>query len=330
MNKIINGDEINELSSREAMGLPNSFSDSLVDDIQAEIVALSSKPDEALCALIESRYHEKAIRYAAGAILSLRGDPRINTFSPDMQYIPGAVTVLGLDPDKVDDIVEQYRSYGVLREWIMKECPQYKANIPSFKIGKYCVTNQEYRDFLRDTGYQSLPSSWEFGSFPTHRANHPVFTVSPEDAEAYCKWLSHKTERSFRLPTEQEWEYVAGGQEHFEFPWGNTYEEDHANTIEEKILTTTPIGMYSRGNSPFGVMDMAGNVEEYTSSDYQAYANGETITDDLLESEGNYRVARGGSFTRFRDLARTRRRHGWYKKDIYVMGFRLAEDIYDS
>jgi len=116
-----------------------------------------------------------------------------------------------------------------------------------------------------------------------------------------------------------------GGDKGFEFPWGEEYNPNHANTIEEGILSTTPIGMYPLGDSPFGVMDMAGNVEEYTSSDYRAYADGETIADDLLTSEGSYRIARGGSFTRFSDLARTRRRHGWYKKEIYIMGFRLAE-----
>ena len=327
---IENESPINEMNSRTAMGLTAEYYPSKVDDLRVEIEALSRKSDEELAALVESRYHENAIRYSAGTILALRGDLRISARAPSMIFVPGAVATLGLDPNKVDNIVEQYRSYGVIRDWIMKECPEYKAVISSFKIGKYCVTNQEFREFLSCSGYEGIPSSWDFGYFPIHKANHPVFTISPEDAEAYCGWLSKETGRSFRLPSEEEWEYVAGGSERYEFPWGDRYAEDHANTIEEKMLTTTPIGMYPRGNSPFGVMDMAGNVEEYTSSDYSAYTNGEVVSDDLLASEGPYRVARGGSFTRFRDLARTRRRHGWYKKDIYVMGFRLAEHVNDG
>jgi len=327
MSKMIRGEDINALSNREAMGLSNSFTDSSIEDIQDDIASLSALSENDLCRLVESTHHDKKRRYAAGILLSLRGDPRINTLFPSMVAISGGKVLLGLNPDKVDDIVEQYQSYGVLREWILKECPQYEVDISPFKMGKYCVTNQEYRDFLRDTAHSSLPTSWIFGSFPTYHANHPVHTVSPEDAELYCKWLSQKTGRSFRLPTEQEWEYAAGGDKDFEFPWGEAYKPDHANTIEEGILSTTPIGMYPLGLSPFGVMDMAGNVEEYTSSDYRAYADGETIADDLLISEGSYRIARGGSFTRFRDLARTKRRHGWYKKDIYIMGFRLVEDF---
>jgi len=211
MNKMINGADINSLTSREAMGLPNSFTASSIDDIKNEIASLLAKSDDDLCALVESIHHDKTLRYAAGMILSLKGDPRINTFSPIMIPISGARPLLGLNPYKVDAVVEQYKSYGVLREWILKECPQYEVDMSPFNIGKYCVTNQEYRDFLRDTDYQNLPTSWEFGAFPVHYANHPVYAVSPEDAELYCKWLSQKTGRAFRLPTEQEWEYAAGG-----------------------------------------------------------------------------------------------------------------------
>jgi formylglycine-generating enzyme required for sulfatase activity len=69
---------------------------------------------------------------------------------------------------------------------------------------------------------------------------------------------------------------------------------------------------------------MAGNVEEYVADDYKPYPGSTAPQDDLVLANGNYRVARGGSFTRFYDLARCKRRHGHYPKDIYVMGFRLA------
>jgi formylglycine-generating enzyme required for sulfatase activity len=75
-----------------------------------------------------------------------------------------------------------------------------------------------------------------------------------------------------------------------------------------------------------GCLDMAGNVEEYTASYYAPYDKNQIIMDDLLES-GPYLIARGGSYTRFRDLARTTRRHGKYDSDLYIMGFRLAKDL---
>jgi formylglycine-generating enzyme required for sulfatase activity len=72
---------------------------------------------------------------------------------------------------------------------------------------------------------------------------------------------------------------------------------------------------------------MAGNVEEYVATSYRPYAQGRFVNDHLADMDRDYRVARGGSFARFRDLARTRRRHGWNAlSPVYVMGFRLAED----
>jgi formylglycine-generating enzyme required for sulfatase activity len=70
---------------------------------------------------------------------------------------------------------------------------------------------------------------------------------------------------------------------------------------------------------------MAGNVEEYTSSQYAPYPGGDYVVDDLNPSEHPYRVARGGSFSRFADLCRVSRRHGRYHSDLYAMGFRIAE-----
>jgi formylglycine-generating enzyme required for sulfatase activity len=82
--------------------------------------------------------------------------------------------------------------------------------------------------------------------------------------------------------------------------------------------------MFPLGVAACGAADLAGNVEEYVSDDYAPYPGAPVVRDDLVVAHGNYRVARGGSFTRFRDLARSRRRHGWFPRDIYVMGFRLA------
>ncbi|USD67357.1 SUMF1/EgtB/PvdO family nonheme iron enzyme [Vibrio sp. SCSIO 43136] len=318
---------INEMNSREAMGLPDSFVDTELDCLRQEYDVLKSLTQDELLLIIEGPMSPPAVRYAAGLILALKGDPRINSLCPQMITVEGATVKLGLPYDKVERVVEKYQQYGVIRDWIEKECPEHEVELTTFGIGKYCVTNQEYLEYLKDTGNKLLPTSWAFGVYPMHLSNHPVHTISAEQADAYCVWLSEKTGRAFRLPTEAEWEYAAGGPDGLEYPWGDQYLTGKANTVEEGLLRTTPIGMYASGASPFGVMDMSGNVEEYTSSEYVPYPNGVMIEDDLLISEGQYRVARGGSFTRFKDLARTRRRHGWYKKDIYVMGFRLAESL---
>jgi formylglycine-generating enzyme required for sulfatase activity len=97
--------------------------------------------------------------------------------------------------------------------------------------------------------------------------------------------------------------------------------------MELGLLSTTPVGSFPEGASPFGVLDMAGTVEEYVSTHYHAYPGGDLVEDDLFKAVGCYRIARGGAFNRFSDLARCGRRHGPYPKSLYAIGFRLAEDI---
>jgi len=265
-------------------------------------------------------------RLAGGNLLAMIGDPRIVAHAPNMIHIDTAKVWIGLEPGAVDSIVERYANLGLARSWIEKEAPRHQVELQSYAIGKYPVTNMEYQQFLLDSHHHGLPSSWEFRKFPQHMSNHPVYSISAESADAYCAWLSSKTGRSFRLPTEAEWEYAAAGPDCREFPWGETFEPDFANTAETGLFTSSPVGIFVNGNSPFGACDMAGNVEEYVSDAYGPYPDGTFIKDHLVEIGGNYRVARGGSFARFRDLARTRRRHGQNPRSAaYAMGFRLAE-----
>lgn len=321
-------DNINLLSDREAMGLTEQYDSSSFEVLSKQLSKIISVDTSELIAILESSEHESKMRFTAGTLLSFLGDPRINCMEPLMMDINGGACEIGISFNDAERVAEEFASCGVKKEWIFKECPSFVVNIDSFKMAKYCITNSEYLCFLKDTKYNKFPSSWDLGVYPLHKANHPVYSLSSDDAELYCKWLSNKTGRKFRLPTEYEWEYAAGGPRHLVYPWGNNYLPDRANTIEERIFSTTPVGMYSSGNSYFGVSDMAGNVEEYTSSVYTPYPNGTYIEDDLTKSQGSYRVARGGSFTRFRDLARSTRRHGFYNKNIYVMGFRLVEQLF--
>ncbi|MFI9203984.1 formylglycine-generating enzyme family protein [Streptomyces sp. NPDC053048] len=316
----------NTLDDREAMGLPRSFVSRL--DRAALAAAhreLAHLPAEDLAAVAEHAGRPFTHRYAAGTLLALLGDPRIRPLDPVMTDVPAGRVRLGLAEESVEPVTAAWRHVGVLPEWIAKETPRYEADIPAFRLARYPVTNAEYRLFAEETGTHWLPTSWQFGAYPDHLANHPVWTVPPEAADAYAQWLSERTGRAFRLPTEAEWEYAASGGDGRAYPWGEDFRPELSNTVEQGPLTTTPVGVYPGGRSPFGNDDMAGNVEEYVADAYGPYPGGEPIDDDLLVAEGPYRVARGGSFTRFGDLARCRRRHGWYRKPIYAMGFRLAE-----
>jgi formylglycine-generating enzyme required for sulfatase activity len=265
-------------------------------------------------------------RIACGNLLALVGDPRISVERPRMVDIRGGDVEIGLPSDEVGAVLERFTGLGLDRSWIEKECPRHRVALSPYRMACYPVTNAEYRAFLLDTGHPELPSSWHFRRFPQERANHPVYTISPESADAYASWLAQLTGRGFRLPTEAEWEWAAAGPEHREFPWGPLFDADLANTAETGLFSSSPVGAFVGGESPFGVMDMAGNVEEYVADVYAAYPGGSFVADHLVQIQGTYRVARGGSFARFRDLARTRRRHGHNPKSAtYAMGFRLAE-----
>jgi len=320
------GSEVNKRPFREAMGLPPGL------HRRAEMAPLAANPDlqclppRALVAVAEEPTESFARRYAAALLLGMLGDPRVNTLDPAMVEISGGTFRQGLDVDAVDEVHECWAHAGVQRAWILKECPSHLVSIRSFLIAKYPVTNSEYLRFVEDEASSELPTSWRFGIYPAWRSNHPVWTITPQAAEAYVAWLRRKTGRKFRLPREAEWEYAAGGPASLEYPWGMSFESFRANTVEGGPLQSTPVGIYPDGASPFGVLDMAGNVEEYVAELYTPYPGGEFVADDLAKA-GPYRMTRGGSFTRYGDLARCRRRHGWFNGDLYPVGFRLAEDV---
>ncbi|WP_308310399.1 SUMF1/EgtB/PvdO family nonheme iron enzyme [Streptomyces sp. CC210A] len=318
------GTNPNLVTDRAAMGLPDSFVRRQSDPVVRHRDLLAEEP-ETLAVIVSSPHEGQCRRHAAGTVLSLVGDPRIRVLDPEMLDVPAARVTLGLPPERVAEVTDRWSHVGVVEEWIAKESPPYEADIAAFRIARYPVTNDEYRAFLEDTHETWLPRSWPFGVFPWALSNHPVWGVPPEAADAYAAWLSRRTGRRFRLPTEAEWEYAASGGDGREFPWGETFRPECANTVEGGPLTTTPVGVYAPGRSPFGLDDVAGNVEEFVADEYRPYPGGAPAADDLLKAHGTYRVARGGSFTRYGDLTRCRRRHGWYDKAIYAIGFRLAE-----
>jgi formylglycine-generating enzyme required for sulfatase activity len=315
------------MTDRERLGLPDHYvADRIAGQIKQYYQELRSHNTESLLDIIQHKHSELAERVAAGNLLALIGDPRITTLNPTMVNISGSQVTIGLKLEAVADVLVRFSKLGLNESWIHKECPEHSVKLLDYRIGKYPVTNMEYRDFLVESHYPELPSSWMFGRFPMERANHPVYTLSADACAAYTLWLSAQTGRSFRLPSEAEWEYVAAGPKGLEFPWGDDFDETLANTCETGLFDTTPVGIFSGGQSCFGVFDLAGNVEEYVADIYQPYPGGIHIDDHLSQIHGSYRVARGGSFARFRDLARTRRRHGHNPRSVtYAMGFRLAE-----
>lgn len=286
---------------------------------------LAAMPVDQWIAVVEGVEEGIEERILAANFLAMSGDQRLDPVVPVTQPVPGAQVTIGLQVN-VDEVLCRYAGLGLRPEWIEKERPAHQVRLNDYRIGRYPVSHGQYAAFVADTGYEGIPTAWPQGRLPDLLSNHPVHTVSYDDAVAYTRWLAAATGQPWRLPTEAEWEYAARGPDGHEFPWGDAFLPDHANTVESGLFASTPVGAFVRGASPFGCLDMAGNVEEWVSGVYQPYPGGRRVDDDLATCPWPNHVARGGSFTRCRDLARTRRRHGRFARDIYVMGFRVAID----
>jgi formylglycine-generating enzyme required for sulfatase activity len=151
--------------------------------------------------------------------------------------------------------------------------------LPGFYIDQYTVTNQQYFEFVKSTGHP-YPEHWDHGSnpFPAHEQMHPVVNVSFDDANAYCQWAD------CRLPTGDEWEKAARGNDGNLYPWGNQFSADYCNTAESKIGKMVPVNEFKNGASPYKCYQMVGNVAEWVNeahpkSDLYKYVKGGSFGD---------------------------------------------------
>ncbi len=199
----------------------------------------------------------------------------------DMAYIPAGEFIRGMAEDDPLGFV-----------WAT---PRGKVKLPAYHIDRHEVTNKEYKRFVDATGHRAPHDNvydtmynWREGGYRKNLDDHPVVLVDWNDATAYCGWLGK------RLPTEAEWEKAARGTDGRYWPWGNGFDKFKANTRDFGVEMTMPVGSFPEGASPYGVMDMAGNVFEWTDSWYKAYPGSKRVHPDYGE---RYRVTRGGAWT---------------------------------
>lgn len=157
------------------------------------------------------------------------------------------------------------------------------AELATFWIDRYPVTNGQYAAFVLETGHRR-PKYWANGLPRKGKLDHPVVGVNQADAAAYAAWAGKA------LPSEREWEKAARGPDGRSYPWGNLFSPALANLAGSEIKDTTDVTRYEDGASPYGVVDMAGNAWEWTESSFRA--GGENV------------ALKGGSWYDFSTYAR--------------------------
>lgn len=277
---------------------------------------------------------------------------------------------LGIATCDQDD--ERVHKMGVaFQEWLNAEIGDVEIDVPEFRIGKYPITNSFYAEFMQDGGYVNrevwtnegwtwcagelerlkmggiqvgalMPRFWADPRFSHPSA--PVVGVSWYEASAFCSWLTIRWQESGRisqdeivhLPTEAQWEKAAGYDPGTErkrvWPWGDTWISGRANTSEERIGNTTPVGTFPENSSAYGVIDLAGNVWEWCNTRWGGdrwnteFRYPYRCDDGREEKSGDHaRTIRGGSWDQAAIFARcTARRGRQAKYSGSTLGFRIA------
>ncbi len=257
---------------------------------------------------------------------------------PEVIEVPAGEFLMGSDRAeresgyKLDEIAyghNRTRLWG----WYDKERRKGPAETGAYVISRTPVTNRQYAAFIEATGHRAPDVdpetwaayklvhgydatrrfAWENGRPPAGREDHPVVLVSYADAEAYAAWLSEVTGRAWRLASEAEWEKAARGTDGRRFPWGNFWNPTVLNSHDQGPFDTLPVGSFPRGASPYGLLDPAGQVFEWTST----------------SAGPGRRLVKGGSWDdKGCGVCRPAARHGRPEGIKHILiGFRVVSDL---
>jgi formylglycine-generating enzyme required for sulfatase activity len=265
----------------------------------------------------------------------------VNDGHGDFLYVPAG-------PFKMGD------NFG---DGLPREKPVHTVDLDAFYIGKFEVTNAEWKAFRDSPDYDDA-SLWpgnrvmskdqipywkqanNHGGGTPGTENYPALGVNWDGATAYCAWISKQTGKKYRLPTEAEWEKAARGTDQRRYPWGNTIDHSYANFVgAQKFDTGMVVGTYDGkmhgdlqthdGSSPYGAADMAGNVMEWCSDWYSLnYYAVSPVKNPKGPATGAYKVLRGGTFFEEPfDLRTYARSAAWPSLQSHRMiGFRVVRE----
>ena len=256
----------------------------------------AGKADKAHAQLKDVAGHYAYVEWSQKARRAL---DRIENPPQGMLYVPEGRFMMGSDLADLRELLEPLQPKGVPFDdgklklvagihGLLSETPQHVAETGAFFIDAKEVTNAEYKKFAEATGRRP-PAQWLNGAYTEEEANKPVTNVTFADAAAYAEWVG-KT-----LPTEAQWEKAARGTEHPVYPWGDTFRTDHCHHMVAREAGAKTVGSCPAGASPYGALDMIGNVMEWTCTWFNPYPG---------QKEGNtkygttHKVIRGGAWFR--------------------------------
>lgn len=240
------------------------------------------------------------LRQAPASALPEEAAPSAVSVPPGMVSIPGGEFQMGRDDGNV------------------YERPAHKIQVKPFYIDHYEVTNDEYAKFVRLTR-RNPPAHWREGQYENGEARLPVVNVTWYEARAFCEWAGK------RLPVEAEWEYAARGRDNRLYPYGNEWKPRFSNARETGLDKPQAVGSYPEGDSTFGVADLAGNVAEWTETEFLPYPGSQARRDD------GHRIIRGGGFrVPAREQTATERFFDRPSASYDFVGFRCAKDQAES
>ncbi|MDA1265412.1 MAG: SUMF1/EgtB/PvdO family nonheme iron enzyme [Planctomycetota bacterium] len=293
--------------------------------------------------------------------------------APGLVELSGGRTTIGSSVKEIEILVKDQSEAKTLVRALDGETPQHTNTVAPFHIGRTEITNEQYAAFVRATGYRPPidwakapveegrqayfemirekrergestdqkfdPSKWwaenwegKAWAIPEGDEMRPVVHVDYRDAMAYCRWSG------LRLPTEFEFQHSVRGKGKDPYPWGDAWEDEKFAATSEyrRISRTFPVGTFPAGASNEGVLDLAGNVWEWTDSAYLAYPDFEKneykvpgqrqkVSAPVHKWDGNQRVVVGGSFQSSKMAARCTVRRGSDQTQMTnALGFRVA------
>jgi len=232
-----------------------------------------------------------ALAVVSGGGATTAAENRAKGHIPRLVHVPGGEFIAGSSPaerERAYGLDEAAYGHSVTRRdrWYENEPARMVRRTGAYSITTTPITNHQYAAFIAATGHgapdvdfatwksyglihpygRTRRHAWAAGRPPTGRGRHPVVMVSHGDARAYAEWLTQVTGKRWRLPREAEWEKAARGTKGAMFPWGGAFDARRLNSHDQGPFDTIPVGRFPLGASPYGLLDAAGQVFEWTAT----------------------------------------------------------------